>query len=153
MGQVRRLLQMLNQELLHTRAIEGTFPCEQFKVDTRQTVLIAISRDESVEGFWRSVDRRDAARHGCNEAIKVFHLPEVCDLDVIVEQEQVLRFDVEMLQLKPIVHQVENLRGLGHVVEQFFTRDARQPLVAALTETIPQIAIGQLHDDHGADHQ
>ena len=45
------------------------------------------------------------------------------------------------------VHQVEGFGGLLHVAEQFLARDAGQSLGAALAEAVPQVAVGQLHDD------
>ena len=78
---------------------------------------------------------------------QVLDQAEVGDLDVVVDQEQVLRLDVEVLQLVLRVHQVQGLGRLLHVAEQLLARDAGQALGPALAEAVPEVAVGQLHDD------
>ena len=80
--------------------------------------------------------------------MQVLHLSEVGHLHVVVKHEQVLRLDVQVLEVELVVEQVEHLGGLGHVLEEFVARDAGQALVAAVAEAVPQVAVGQLHDDH-----
>ena len=74
-------------------------------------------------------------------------MAEVGHLHVVVEQEQVLRFDVEVLQLVLVVHEVEDFGRLAHVLEQFFARDAGQAGFAVFAEALPKVAIGEFHDD------
>src|SRR5207248_3741131 len=94
------------------------------------------------------VHRRDAAGHGGEHALQQLDQAEVGDLDVVVDQEQVLRLDVQVLQLVLRAHHVERFGGVEHVAEQLFAGDAGQALGAALAEAVPQGAVGQLGDDH-----
>ena len=80
-------------------------------------------------------------------AFQVLDQAEVGHLDVVVDEEQVLRLDVEVLQLVLGVHQVEHLGGLVHVAEQFVARDARHAAGRGIAEAVPEVAVGQLHDD------
>jgi hypothetical protein len=81
------------------------------------------------------------------QLLQGLHKPAIAQLDVVADQEQVLRLDVEVRQL---VFAIENIQRLGHIVEvrqQLVARDAR---VAARLPTIPdrvQVLFGQLHDD------
>ena len=145
--QVRRCRQVLHQQLAGVAAVERPLPGEQFLVDDGQAVLIAEAADHAVERFRGRVDRRDAAGDWAPSPFQVLDQAEVGDLDVVVDQEQVLRLDVEVLQLVLDVHQVERLGRLLHVAEQLVARDARQSLAAALLEAVPEVAVGQLHDD------
>ena len=144
---VGRGLEVLQDQLADVGAGEGPLAGEQFLVDDGQAVLVAEAADPAVEGFRGGVDRRDAAGDGRLHPFEVLDQAEVGDLDVLVDQEEVLRLDVEVLQLVLIVHQVQRLGRLVHVAEQFVARDAGQALGAALLEAVPEVAVGQLHDD------
>src|SRR5262249_15198264 len=109
---------------------------------------VAEAADPAVERLRGRVDGGDAAGHRGLHALEVLDQAEVGDLDVRVDQEEVLRLDVEVLELVLRVHQVERLGGLGHVAEQFLARDADLALGAALLEAVPEVLVGQLHDDH-----
>ena len=147
--QIVRVLHVLQNQLLHRRAGERPMPRQHFLVDNRQAVLIAQSAELAVKGLGSGVDRRDPARdrHQLHAVRRIFHQPEVGDLDVVENEEQILRLDVEMLELELDVHQVEHFRGLGHIAEQLLARDAGVALRAALLEAVSQRAIRQLHDD------
>ena len=79
--------------------------------------------------------------------LQVLGQPEVGHLDVLVYQEDVLRLDVQMLELVLGAHQVEGLGRLLHVPEQFLAGDPRQPAGLALGEPVVQVLVGQLHHD------
>ena len=66
---------------------------------------------------------------------------------MVVDQEEVLRLDIEMLELVLRVHQVEGFASLLHVAQQLFAGNARQAKRTALAEPVPEVAVGQLHDD------
>ena len=138
---------MLHHQLADVAAGERPRAGEQLLVDDGQAVLVAEAAEHAVEGLRGGVDRRDAAGHRRRIAFQVLDQPEVRDLDVVVDQEQVLRLDVEVLQLILRVHQVEGLGRLLQVAEQLVAGDAGQPLGAALLEAVPEVAVGQLHDD------
>src|SRR5207302_1201529 len=69
------------------------------------------------------------------------------DLRVVMYQEEVLRLDIEMLELVLRVHQVEGLGSLLHVAQQLVAGNAGQAKGTTLAEPVPEIAVGQLHDD------
>ena len=83
--QIRRGLQMLHQQLLHTGAVERAVSRQQFLVDASQTVLIAEPGHETVEGFRRRIDGRDASGDRGDQTFEVLHLPEIGDFDVVVK--------------------------------------------------------------------
>ncbi len=138
---------MLQDQLTHVVPRERPLPGEQFLIDDGEAVLIAKAAHPPVEGLRRRVDRRDAAGDRRLHAFQILDEAEVRDLDVLEHQKQVLRLDVQMLKLISVVHQVQRFGGFLHVDEQLIARDARQTLTAALLEAVPQIALGQLHDD------
>src|SRR5262249_19388177 len=88
-----------------------------------------------------------AAREGRLEAFHVLGQTEIRDLDVVVDQEQVLRFDVQVLDLIVVVHQIERFGGFAEITQQFPARYAAQAIPLALAEAIEQVAVGQLHDN------
>ena len=146
-GQVRGMSQVLQDQLASVGAVERPNADQQFLVDDGQAVLVAEPSRPAVERFRGGVHRRDAAGHRRARSLEQLDQPEVGDLDVVVDQEQVLRLDVQVLQVVLHVHHVEGFGGLGHVAEQLLARDAGQVLRAALAEPVPERAVGQLHDD------
>src|SRR6266849_4670582 len=94
-----RGLQMLKNQLANVIADEWPLAREQFLVDDGEAVLIAVSANPAVERFRSGVDRRDAPGDGGGHALQILDQPEVGDLDVIVNKEDVLGLDIEMLQL------------------------------------------------------
>ena len=67
---------------------------------------------------------------------------------MLVHQEQVLRLDVEMLKLMFVVHHVQRFGRFVQIREQLFARKSAQTLVAIGAELVPEIAIGELGQDH-----
>ena len=124
---VGRGLEVLQDQLADVGAGERPLAGEQFLVDDGQAVLVAETADPAVERLRGGVDRRDAAGDGRLHPFEVLDQAEVGDLDVLVDEEEVLRLDVEVLQLVLIVHQVQRFGGLLHVAEQLVARDAGQP--------------------------
>src|SRR5262249_25010609 len=109
---VGRALEVAQDQLPHVVAGERPLPGEQVLVDDGQAVLVGIARDDAVERFGGGVDRRDAAGDGGARALQVLDQPEVGDLDVVAHQEEVLRLDVEVLEVVVAVHQVQRLGRL-----------------------------------------
>src|ERR1700677_1306837 len=139
---------MLQYELPHGAAGEGPHSRQQFLIDDGQAVLIAEAADAAIEGFRSGVDGRDAAGdRGAVHALEVLDEAEIGHLDVIVREKDILRLDVQMLQLILDVHQIERFGRSAKIVQQLRAWNARQPQSAALLKTIPDGAIGQLHDD------
>ena len=141
-------MQVLHEQLAHARPVERPDAGEQLLVDAGEAILVAESRDDAVERLGGGVDGGDPAGDAGHHPLEVLDLPEVRYLHVVVQHEQVLRLDVQVLQLVLVVHQVEDLGGLGHVHEQLVAGDARVAVLAALAEPVPEVAVGQLHDDH-----
>src|SRR6266581_6263954 len=93
---VRRRLHVLEDQLPDICPSERSVAGEQLLKDDGQAVLIAESADITLEGLRCSVNRRNAARQRRDHPFQVFDQTEVGNLDVIVDQEKVLRLDVEM---------------------------------------------------------
>jgi hypothetical protein len=146
-GQVGGLGQVLQHQVPAGRAVEGQFAGEHLLVGDRQVVLIAVPAHDAFEGFGGGVQRGHAAGDGGEHALEVLDQAEVANLDVVEQQEDVVRLDVEVLQVELLVHQVERLGGLPHVTEQLVARDAGEALGAALREAVEEGAVGQLADD------
>jgi len=81
---------------------------------------------------------------------EVLDQAKVADLHMVEEQEDVLRLDVEVLQIELHVHQVEGLGGFLEVAQQLRARDAGQALGLALLKAVEQRAVGKLADDDQA---
>jgi hypothetical protein len=138
---------VLHDELADAGAGERPLAGEQPLVDDGQAVLVAEAGDVPVEGLRAGVDGRDAAGDGGLHALQVLDQAEVGHLDVGVDEEEVLRLDVQVLQLVLLVHQVEGLGGLLHVAEELVAGDAGHAAGAALLVAVPEVVVGQLHDD------
>ncbi len=79
--------------------------------------------------------------------MNVLHQTEVGDFHAFAYQQQVFRFDVQVLQRMPLAHEVQ---GVGRVVEELQQRFARNPRLAfqpAGVEVFLQAALGQFGDD------
>ena len=147
-GHIRGVAQVLQQQLLRVGPVERPLPRQQFLIDDRQTVLVAVPRHVPFERFRAGVNGRDPAGDGCAGAFESFGQTEVGDFDVVEHQEQILRLDVEVLDLIMRVHQIERFGRFVHVPQQFIARNSHQARHPTLAETIPKVAVGQLHDDN-----
>ncbi len=145
--QVRLALRVQQHQFMGDGGGEGGLAGEQFLVDDGQAVLIREPADHSAEGLGSGVLGSHASRHRADQAGQILDQPEVRDLDVLVQQAQVLRFDVHVLQVMVLVHQVEDLGCLLHVAEQLLARDALQGLLAALAKAAQQVLVCQFGDD------
>ena len=123
---------MLHEQVGHGVAIEWTHTREQLLINASEAVLIAKTGNDAVESFRGRINRRNATRDQGPDPLQVLHLAEVGNFDVVVKQKQILWLDVQMLELKPVVHQVEDLGGLGHVLQQFIPGDTREAFLPAL---------------------
>ena len=75
---------------------------------------------------------------------ELLHQPEVGHLDVIAEDQQVFRLDVQVQQAVPLREEVERFGRVGHVLQQLVARDAGEPFGAALAEPLVEAHVGQL---------
>ena len=78
---------------------------------------------------------------------EVFDQPEVRDLDPVADEEQIARFDVEMLEVMTLVHVIERFGGIAQIAQKVVAGDADHAGGLALDEHIVQRPLGQLHDD------
>ena len=141
-------LAMLHHQLTQRRAGIWSLPGEQFLVNDGQTVLIAEAADFALEGLRRRIHRGHAPGNRCQHPFQILDQAEIRDLDVIVDKKQVLRLDVQVLELMLRIHQVEGFRGVVQVAVQFGARNSRQALRPAFAEAVPERAVGQFrHDD------
>ena len=72
---------------------------------------------------------------------------EVGHLDVVADQEQVVRLDVEVLQAVLEVDDVQGLGRLAEEAEQLLARDAGLALPLIVEQDRLEVAVGQLHDE------
>ena len=106
---------------------KGRAADQHFLIDDRQTVLIAKGRRLVVEHLGRRIGRRHARDERVLRSRREFlHQAEVGHLDVIAENQQVFRLNVEVQQVVPLRKEVERLGRVGHVSQQFVARNARQ---------------------------
>ena len=66
---------------------------------------------------------------------------------MVVDEKEVLRLDVEVLQVVLGVHQVQHFGGLLHVLQEHVAVDAGLAFFAAGAEAVPEAAVGQFGDD------
>jgi hypothetical protein len=78
-------------------------------------------------------------------AFEILDQPEIRHLDVIKNKEQVLRLDIQVLQLVLGVHQIQGFRRFQQIADELVARDSGQTLLPAFAKTVPDRAIGQLH--------
>ncbi len=149
--QVRLGRQVQHHQLIHVLAPERHRAGEQLLIDDGQAVLIAMTADGPAQQFRRRVQRRHAALPMRGMAAvhlaEPIHQAEVGHLQVIADQKQVVRFDVEMLQAVAEVHPVQRLGRFQQVAQQLFARDARLVLALVIAQQAVQALVGQLHDD------
>ena len=67
---------------------------------------------------------------------------------MIADEQQIFRFDVEVLQAVPFVDEVEHFGGVPQVNQQLFARDSFEALLAAVVETRFEAALRQFGDDN-----
>ena len=141
---------MLLGELPDVLAGERAMAGQQLLIDDGEAILIAELRNFAGIRFGSGIKRRHAAHEaGGRMPFETLDQPEVGDLDAIADDEQVVRLDVEMLQLVLlVVHEVERLGCVGEIAAASrSTRDADQAGALAFREEVVERALGQLHDD------
>ena len=89
---------------------------------------------------------RTGRRHGVR-AGQAVDQAEVGHLNVVADQKQVMRLDVEVLQAELEVDDVEGLGRLPQEAEQLLARHAGLALALVVEQDRLQVAIGQLHDE------
>src|SRR5436305_954077 len=79
---------------------------QELLIDDRQAVLIAVFGNLADKRLRRGVQRRHAPHEARRTLpLEVFDQPEVGHLDVVADDEQVFRFDVQMLEaMRLVVH-------------------------------------------------
>ena len=138
---------MLHNQLVHVGAGKRTLARKQFLIDDCKAILIAMTADQPVKGFRGGVHRRDPSRHRGGRALQVLYQSEVGHFNVVVNQKNVLRLNVQVLQTVLIIHQIEGFSTFLHDAEKLGPGDARQTLSPTFFEAVPKIAIRQLHDN------
>ena len=78
---------------------------------------------------------------------QALHQPEVGHLDVVADQKQVARLDVEMLQMALHVEHVQHLGRFAQVEEQLGAWNARLARGLVLLQQLMHVLVGQLRDD------
>ena len=119
---------MLHNQLVHVRAGKRALAGKQLLVNDCQAVLIAKTADKAVESLRSGVDRRDSSGYRRGHPLQVLDQAEVRHFYVVVNQENVLRFDVEVLKAILVVHQVEGFGALLHDAKQLRAGNALQSL-------------------------
>src|SRR6266540_2498240 len=135
--QIWRATNVLHEELPRVCAREWSHTGQQFLENDGQAVLVRKAADVALERFRSGVNRRHTAGYGCSLPFQQFRETEVTDFDVVKNEQQVLRFHVQMLNLVIIVHQIQGFSSLFHVAEELVARDAGKALASTLTITIP----------------
>jgi hypothetical protein len=142
--------QVQQHQLVGVLVPEGHGVGEQLLVDNGQAVLVAGAADAAAEDLRRGVQGGDAAAARRRVALglaQAVDQAKVGHLDVVADDEQVVRLDVEVLQAVREVHPVQGLGRLQQEAQQFLARDAGLPLGLVLALQRVQAAVGQLHDD------
>ena len=128
---------MLHQELFGIRAVEGPRSRQQLLKADGEAVLIRKSAGVTFERFRCGVDRRHAARNRSATAFERLRQSEIRDFDVLVEHEEILRFNIQVLDVIVVVHQVERFGRFGEILEQFVAGDSRFLQLTTFAESIP----------------
>ena len=145
---VRRRFGVLQAEPGSALPTKGDSPGQQLLIDDRQAVLVAVMRGVAFEHLRRRVERRQTAHHGERPLADILDQPEVRDLHAASDQQQVLGFDVQMLQLVFFPHVVQGFGRIVDVDHQLFPRNSGKALLATGDKALFQTGFGQLGDDH-----
>ncbi len=97
-------MQMLRHELIECSGQEWPFARQQLLVNDRQTVLIGKSARTSVKDFWSGINRIAASPKAAFEDLQVGRLPEIADLNMIVNEEKISRFEIPVRNLLLSAH-------------------------------------------------
>src|SRR5947209_18557745 len=109
-------LEVLQQKLPAVLAIEGQPSAQQFLVDDGQAVLVAAVADAAFKQFGGRVERAKSSDLATlRTGLVRLHQAEIADLEVVADQKQVPRLDVEVLQTMLNAHQVKHLGGLAKI--------------------------------------
>src|SRR5260370_28061362 len=106
-GEVRLSLHVLHDELMNVGPREGPLAREQFLVDNGQAVLVAKPAHQAVESLRRGIDWRYAPGYRGGPPLQILDHSPVGHFDLVVNEENVLRLNVEMLKLVLTIHQVQ----------------------------------------------
>ncbi len=149
-GQVGIFADVGQHDRRRVGAVERQGAGEHLLVDDGQAVLGAVPAHLAAQQLRGAVERRQAPLlgHGFGPVVvELVDQAEVGELDVVADEEQVGRLDVEVLQAVPEVDEVEGFGGLAHVAEQLVAVDAALPGGPALGEEVGEVAVGQFHDE------
>lgn len=135
---------MLVGDLFRRSACERTDAREQFLVDNRQAVLVAMGAQFAGKNLGARIG--GAGTRARTATAQVADQAEVGYRNVSVEEQQVLRLDIEMLQLGG-GKGIKRLGRFRQISEQLVARDAGQTLGAARPKPAPHVAVGQRADN------
>src|SRR5690606_15834463 len=115
---------------------------QQLLVDDGEAVLIAVPAHVALEHFRRAVERGHAQMQWAGlsgvQSLQALHQTEISQLDMVADDKEIARFDVQVLQAILLVQQIERFGGIGEEGEKFISWYARLSLRLALMQTILQ---------------
>ncbi len=129
-------MEMLGSELRRRNARKGARAGEHLLIDNRQTVLIAGRFGSTVKDLRSGVIGRQSSYQGFATIAQVFDQAEIAEFDVLADQHQVLRLDIQVLQRVVVVQIIQDLRRLAHVFDQFFAGNSRQTVIDAFFKQV-----------------
>ncbi len=149
--QVRLGVGVLKGHLPQVLGLERQFAGEQFVIGHGEAVLIAGGTRLAAERFRRGVHRADDARPAGRRLPRrpgqAADEAEVGDLDVVAEQQQVVRLDVQVEEAVAEVHHVQNFGRFPKPRQQVAARHAGLAYRLVMAQLVEQAFVGQFHDD------
>src|SRR5262249_25692215 len=144
---------MLEKQAPPIFAVEGRTSSEELLVSDGQAVLVAGGCRLAVKTLRGSVPRSNSPGLSSTGTARIFlggciDQPKVAHFDMVANEEEIVRLDVQVLQSILKVHQIEGLGRFAAVAEQFIAVYAPVTRVLVFLEQVPEALIGQFHDDN-----
>ena len=123
--QIRFFAHVLERQLPDRSTSERALAGQQLHIDDRKTVLVAMFGDLARKRFRSGIHRRHAA-HQARRALpfQALYQPEVGDFDVVADQKQVTRLDVEMQQVVALDEIIEPVGRIRQITQQHVAGNA-----------------------------
>ncbi len=111
---------------------------QELLINDGQAVLVAVLGDLAHESFGCGVERGHTAHEARGAlSLQVLDQPEVRNLYMVADDEQVLWLDVEVLKtVWLVVHEVERFGSIAKIAEQVGAGNADQPGALAFDEQV-----------------